>query len=154
MKADIDIADLRQQVEKVAKTSETLNIAGQSAMQLIYDNVPAYKWIGIYWLSGNELKLGPYVGAATDHTVIEVGKGVCGQAVADNENQLVSDVRELDNYLACSIKTRSEIVVLIKDENGKVLGQIDADGHGVNDFNKDDEEFLEFVAALMVKFNC
>lgn len=119
----------------------------EEAMELL-DQLPTYHWSGIYRLEGEELILDAYVGAETDHTRIPVGRGVCGTAVAENKNQVISDVRSLDNYLACSLDTRSEIVVLIKDGD-KILGQIDIDGHEVDAFDKQDEAFLEEVATMI-----
>ncbi len=94
------------------------------------------------------LVLDAYVGAVTDHTHIPVGRGVCGTAVAENANQVIEDVRELSNYLACSIQTRSEIVVLIRKDN-VVLGQIDIDGHTVGAFDKTDENLLESIGEIL-----
>lgn len=111
--------------------------------------LPNYDWVGVYWLRGNRLELGPFVGAPTEHKVIPVGRGVCGTAVAEGRNQLVADVRELENYLACSLETRSEIVVLIRSSDGSILGQIDADGHEVGAFDQSDEELLTKVAELI-----
>ncbi|MCO5295878.1 MAG: hypothetical protein M9921_03385 [Fimbriimonadaceae bacterium] len=91
------------------------------------DALEGYDWSGIYRLEGDALVLDAYVGAPTDHGRIPVGRGVCGTAVSEDRNQVVTDVRELANYLACSVSTRSEIVVLIRD-GAKILGQIDIDG--------------------------
>jgi GAF domain-containing protein len=107
-----------------------------------------YDWSGIYRLEGNELVLDAYVGAETDHTRIPVGRGVCGTAVAEDRNQVVHDVRERTNYLACSAQTRSEIVVLIR-RDGHILGQIDIDGHTVGAFGPEDEAFLDALAELL-----
>ena len=113
------------------------------------DSLPNYDWSGIYRLEGDTLVLDAYVGAVTDHTRIPVGRGVCGTAVAENQNQVVDDVRELENYLACSLQTRSEIVVLIRDKEGHVLGQIDIDGHRVGAFDSSDEGLLERLGELL-----
>ena len=110
--------------------------------------LPNYDWSGVYRLEGDTLVLDAYVGEETDHTRIPVGRGVCGTAVADDRNQVIADVRELTNYLSCSTKTRSEVVVLIRREE-KVLGQIDIDGHQVGAFDSSDEELLERVAGLL-----
>lgn len=96
------------------------------------------------------LVLDEYVGDATDHTRIPVGRGVCGTAVAENRNQVIEDVRELQNYLSCSLKTRSEIVVLIR-RGEEILGQIDIDGHTVSAFDSTDETLLEQMAVLMAE---
>jgi GAF domain-containing protein len=115
------------------------------AMQMIAGGFPHYRWVGVYWLIGDALVLGPYVGAPTEHNRIAVGQGVCGTAVAQGENQIVPDVRQLENYLACSAATRSEIVVLIR-RAGKVLGQIDADADETAAFDATDEALLMAVA--------
>jgi GAF domain-containing protein len=121
-----------------------------AAMRTIARQLPHYNWVGVYLLNGDTLELGPYVGAATDHTRIPVGRGVCGTAVAEDANQVIDDVRTLDNYLACSVETRSEIVVLIRDSrDGSILGQIDADGHAVGAFDASDEALLEEIAARL-----
>ena len=92
--------------------------------------------------------LGPYVGAPTEHDRIPVGRGVCGTAVAEGKNQIVQDVRELSNYLACSVETRSEIVVLIR-QAGRIVGQIDVDGHEPRAFDVTDETLLNAVAERL-----
>lgn len=124
----------------------------QKLMQLLKDHQPHYHWVGIYWLKGKELILGPYVGPPTEHVCIPVGRGVCGTAVAENANQIVYDVRERSNYLACNLETRSEIVVLIREPgNGKILGQIDVDGTEVGAFDESDEAFLEVIADRIAR---
>ena len=114
------------------------------------DSLDGWDWSGIYRLEGDELHLDEYVGAVTDHTRIPVGRGVCGAAVAENKNQIVADVNTLDNYLSCSISTKSEIVVLIR-RGDEVLGQIDIDGHRVGQFGSEEEEFLEALGLLLAK---
>jgi L-methionine (R)-S-oxide reductase len=113
------------------------------AMQLIAKSFSHYKWVGIYWLTGDTLMLGPYVGAPTEHDRIPIGQGVCGTAVAEGKNQIVRDVRQITNYLSCSLGTRSEIVVLIR-RAGRVIGQIDADE--IAAFDATDESMLMAVA--------
>lgn len=114
--------------------------------------IPGYDWCGIYALKGDILVLDAYVGAPTDHARIEVGVGVCGSAVAENRNKVIHDVREEENYLACSLETRSEIVVLIRElGSDAILGQIDIDGHTVGRFNEADEAALEALAAVLAE---
>lgn len=121
----------------------------KQAMNLLSE-LNDYQWSGIYRLEGRELHLDEYVGASTDHTRIPVGTGVCGAAVATNSNMIVEDVRTLDNYLACSVETRSEIVVLIR-QGDQILGQIDIDGHTVGAFGESDEALLEEVAQVLAE---
>ena len=114
------------------------------------NDLPRYEWSGVYRLEGDELHLDEYVGDATDHTVIPVGRGVCGTAVAERRSQVIEDVKALDNYLSCSIRTRSEIVVLI-ERGEEILGQIDIDGHEVGAFDASDEVFLRRIAAILAE---
>ncbi len=113
------------------------------------DTLETYNWSGIYRLEGETLVLDEYVGAATDHTRIAVGVGVCGTAVAQKQNQVIADVRELNNYLACSLETRAELVVLIFSPDHEILGQIDIDGHTVGAFDASDEAMLEAMAKTI-----
>ena len=114
--------------------------------QLLTDSIDYYNWVG-YYFANHETKtlhLGPYVGAATDHTVIPFGKGICGQVAESNANFVVPDVAAQDNYIACSFTVKSEIVVPLFVE-GKNIGQIDIDSHVIDPFTEADERFLEFV---------
>ncbi len=114
------------------------------------DRLDGFDWSGVYRLEGDTLVLDAFVGAPTDHTQIPVGTGVCGTAVAQNKDQIIEDVRSLENYLACSLETRSEAVVLIKD-NGKTLGQIDIDSHTVGRFGPEEVRLLEQLAVLLAE---
>ncbi len=120
----------------------------QVAVEEVAKALPQAGWVGVYWLHGDTLELGPYVGPPTEHTRIPVGTGVCGTAVAEDKDQVVPDVRVRTNYLACSARTRSEIVVLIRS-HGKVVGQLDLDSDQVDAFGKDDHGFLRLVAGAM-----
>lgn len=119
---------------------------------LLDQEIPYFNWTGFYFRNGDkeELVLGPYVGEATDHTVIPFGKGICGQVAVSNETFVVPDVSKEDNYLSCSISTKSEIVVpIFKD--GKNIGQIDIDSHETDPFTAEDQAFLEWLCAEVAK---
>ena len=112
----------------------------------LQESVPYYDWVGYYFANHDTrtLHLGPYVGAPTDHTVIPFGKGICGQVAESNANFVVPDVKAQDNYIACSITVKSEIVIpLFKD--GKNIGQIDIDSHHIDPFSIEDERLLEWI---------
>ncbi len=114
--------------------------------ELLRSNVSHYDWVGFYFKNGdkNELKLGPYAGAPTDHTIIPFGKGICGQVAVSNQNFVVPDVAAQDNYIACSITVKAEIVVPLF-KNGENVGQIDIDSNTPDPFTAEDERFLEFI---------
>lgn len=124
----------------------------QKICHLLDQEISYFNWTGFYFKNGdkNELILGPYVGAETDHTIIPFGKGICGQVAVSNETFVVPDVHEQDNYLSCSIDTKAEIVVpIIKD--GENIGQIDIDSHTMDPFTAEDREMLEWLCAEIAK---
>ncbi len=132
--------------EIVSNTNETIENRLLQICELLESHVDYYNWVGFYFKNGNknELKLGPYVGEPTDHTIIPFGKGICGQVAVSNENFVVPDVAAQDNYIACSITVKAEIVVPIF-VNGENIGQIDIDSNTPDPFTEVDERFLEFV---------
>lgn len=107
---------------------------------------PAYDWIGLYWVEGDELVLGPWVGPhATEHTRIPIAQGICGAAVRDAQTIIIDDVQKDPRYLACFLDTRSEIVVPIYSGE-TIIGEIDIDGKEIGAFGEEDRRFLEGVA--------
>jgi L-methionine (R)-S-oxide reductase len=138
-------------VDKVAHTVKSdapLDEVLQSVVRTLKQERENYNWAGIYLLEGDTLVLHNYIGKPTEHTRIPVGVGVCGVAVAEGANQIVGDVTRVDNYLACSVGTRSEIVVLIR-RGAAILGQIDIDSDLENAFGQEDEALLARVADLL-----
>ncbi len=124
----------------------------QKICQLLDQEISYFNWTGFYFKNGEkeELILGPYVGAETDHTVIPYGKGICGQVAVSGETFVVPDVNAQDNYLSCSIATKAEIVVpIFKD--GENIGQIDIDSHKKDPFTEEDREMLEWLCAEIGK---
>lgn len=138
--------------EIVTNTNETNENRLLLVCELLESSISYYNWVGFYFRNGDkeELKLGPYVGEPTDHTIIPFGKGICGQVAVSNENFIVPDVAAQDNYIACSINVKAEIVVPIF-VNGENIGQIDIDSNTSNPFTEADELFLEFVCEEISK---
>ncbi|WP_027376313.1 GAF domain-containing protein [Kaistella palustris] len=124
----------------------------QKICHLLDQEIPYFNWTGFYFKNGdkNELILGPYVGAETDHTVIPFGKGICGQVAESGETFVVPDVYAQDNYLSCSIDTKAEIVVPII-KNGENIGQIDIDSHSIDPFTQEDRDMLEWLCGEIAK---
>jgi GAF domain-containing protein len=141
------LRDLETQVTQIiSRTDLSVPQRLQNLCELLRASVPYYDWVGFYFKNGdkNELKLGPYAGEATDHTIIPFGKGICGQVAVSNKNFVVPDVKAQDNYIACSITVKAEIVVPLF-VHGENVGQIDIDSNTLDPFTEEDERFLEFV---------
>jgi len=129
--------------------------AMRETVTLLKSRLPHYTWAGIYLLEGEELVLGPYLGKPSPHTRIPLGRGICGAAATERATIVVDDVNSDPRYLACSIETRSEIVVPIiaadgsGKDSGRVLGELDIDSDQPAAFGPADRELLEAVAAAL-----
>jgi L-methionine (R)-S-oxide reductase len=145
-----DRSELKAEVEALAASDAPDERVLDEVVRLVHEAHPLWDWSGIYLLVEGTLVVGPFAGSEEppEHSRIEVGDGVCGTAVAEDENQLVEDVRELDNYLACSLSTRSELVVLIRHE-GEIVGQFDIDSDERGAFTGEDELLLDELAAMI-----
>ena len=116
------------------------------AVRLLHASNPRFHWTGIYELfPDGVLRLGPFIGAPTDHVFIAVGQGVCGTAVAERRNINIPDVSKATNYLACSAATRSELVILIR-RSETIFAQIDIDSHELDAFDPATVAEVERVA--------
>lgn len=124
---------------------ETANLANASA--LLWENLPDLNWAGFYKMTDGKLVLGPFQGK-TACIEIEIGRGVCGTAVAENKTQLVYDVHQFPCHIACDCASNSEIVVPIQ-VNGKTWGVLDIDSPVIGRFSEEDKTGLEeFVKVL------
>lgn len=139
--------DLKIKVSSITKKKGTNPQEKLTAVcELLREHIDYYNWVGFYMANheARTLHLEAFAGEPTDHTVIPFGKGICGQVAESNANFVVPDVKAQDNYIACSITVKSEIVIpLFKD--GKNIGQIDIDSHTIDPFTKEDEDFLVYV---------
>ncbi len=123
--------------------------AREAVVKLLNSSVPSYTWVGIYLVEGKDLVLDAWAGpAATEHTRIPIGKGVCGFAAKAGRTEIVSDVSKDPRYLQCFLSTKSEIVVPVSIQ-GAVVGEIDIDGDQLDAFSSLDREFLEAVARKL-----
>ena len=141
-------------IRRFAATAEDLTSLQEFCVSAIAGGLSYYNWVGFYMLDPsdkNVLVLGPFRGAQTEHIRIPVTEGICGAAVVQGETVIVEDVSADPRYLACSLETKSEIVVPIRAK-GKIVGEIDVDSHSLNAFYADDRRFLEKCAEILGQF--
>lgn len=138
-------------VEEIAKKPSTTNEKLLAICKLLKDNVPHYDWVGFHLVDRSwkkELVLGPFVGEPTEHVRIPFGRGVCGRALERKAILVVQDVSREENYLSCSPKVKSEIVVPIF-KNGEIVGELDIDSHVLSPFTEEDKIFLGKVCGVV-----
>jgi GAF domain-containing protein len=144
---DISRKRIVETADDFIKTASNLYSAMEAVVGLLHASMPYYDWVGIYILGDDDvLKLGPYRGDPSPHTEIELESGICGAAAREKKTIIVDDVSSDPRYLACSVKTKSEMVVPIMVD-GEVKGEIDIDSSKPAAFSESDRQLLESVAA-------
>ena len=143
--------ELMSSLDTLAASGAAMHTLLEAAVQGLHTLDPRFHWTGIYELFPDEtLRLGPFIGAPTEHVFIGVGQGVCGTAVAERRNINVPDVSKATNYLACSSDTRSELVVLIRSGE-TIFAQIDIDSHDLAAFDERAEAMVVQVADWLAR---
>jgi len=148
---DMDRRDLARAITSAIAAAPDADSAMKQAVELLKDGVPDYTWVGIYLMEReDELVLGPFRGKPSPHTRIPLGSGICGAAATERATIVVDDVNADPRYLACSLETKSEIVVPIMD-GSRVLGEIDIDSDKAAAFGAADRALLEPIAAQLAE---
>jgi GAF domain-containing protein len=147
-------ASILGELSQLASGATNAGALMDSIVSLLHAKLSRYNWVGFYMIDpqdSNMLVLGPFRGAATPHTRIPLNQGICGAAASSGETVVVDDVNSDPRYLACSIETKSEIVVPVFAK-GKVVGELDIDSHAPAAFGPDDRHLCEHAAQLLGKF--
>ena len=118
-----------------------------NAAALIWDSLEDINWAGFYLMKEGKLLLGPFQGKPAC-TVIEIGKGVCGTAAAEDKTQLVKNVHEFPGHIACDSASNSEIVVPLHSGDS-VCGVLDIDSPHLGRFSEEYREGLEALARIL-----
>jgi GAF domain-containing protein len=146
--------DVDRELEHLGRTAKSAHDLMSEIVKLLHDRMLKYNWVGFYMLettSNGEppmLVLGAYQGAMTPHTRIPLRQGICGAAASTGRTVIVDDVSKDPRYLACSLETKSEIVVPVF-VRGKVVGELDIDSHFPAAFKDEDRELVERCAVLV-----
>lgn len=146
------LLEIKQKIRYYTRRAADGDTALQTLVGILKNDVPHYTGVYIYMLEPDRktLKLTHFEGRPTQHTRIPVDKGVCGAAVREAVTVVVPDVSADERYLACSLETKSEVVVpIFKD--GKVIGEIDIDSDELDPFTEADTDILEFAAATIAQ---
>ena len=144
-------AQILSEVSTFAESASDLASLQNFIVEIIPQRLPYYNWTGFYMLDPNDpetLVLGSFRGTPTEPVRIPVSQGICGAAMAQNDTIVVDDVNSDPRYLACSLETKSEIVVPIY-AHGAVIGEIDIDSHNLAAFTNTDRAFLEEAARIV-----
>ena len=137
---------LIQKVKSVVDKDIPL-ISNLSNVTAILNEMKDINWCGFYIVNNDSLYLGPFQGEVAC-VVIQKGRGVCGASLLRKETIIVPDVNKFDGHIACSSKSKSEIVTPIIKDN-EVVAVIDIDSPTLNRFNKDDQNTLEEIAKIL-----
>jgi len=154
MASEAQAKELRSELEHQAAAAKNGRELMNAIVKLLHERMLKYNWVGFYMIVDGSpshppmLELGPFEGAMTPHTRIPLHQGICGAAASSGKTVVVDDVSKDPRYLACSLETKSEIVVPIFVRN-QVVGELDIDSHFPAAFKDEDRELVEFCAGLM-----
>lgn len=147
-------AEACKAIERLHSEARSADQLMQGITVLLNEQMLKYNWVGFYMLDPHAnppvLVLGHYEGAMTPHTRIPLNQGICGAAASLGKTVVVDDVLKDSRYLACSLETKSEIVVPVF-VRGKVAGELDIDSHFPAAFGSEDRELIEYCAQLVGK---
>jgi L-methionine (R)-S-oxide reductase len=148
------IEEVRHEISQLAETASTVQELMKGMVKVLHHRMLKYNWVGFYMLEpGAEppvLVLGAFEGAMTPHTRIPLNQGICGAAASSGRTVVVDDVTTDARYLACSLETKSEIVVPIF-AHGVVMGELDIDSHFHAAFTSEHQELVQHCAMLIGK---
>jgi GAF domain-containing protein len=144
-------ASIRSDIDSLLTSTGSLERKLEGICTLLANEIHYYDWVGFYLVDKNsseELVLGPFIGAETEHVRISFGEGICGQAAASRETIIIQDVTKVTNYLSCAPDVVSEIVVPIF-RHDRIVGELDIDSHELSPFSWDDKELLEYICLRL-----
>lgn len=148
------IEEVRQEVIQLADAEATAHDLMRKMVKLLHERVLKYNWVGFYMLEPGAkppvLVLGAFEGAMTPHTRIPLNQGICGAAASSGQTVVVDDVNKDSRYLACSLETKSEIVVPVF-AHGKIVGELDIDSHFPAAFTPEHQDLVQYCAKLIGK---
>jgi GAF domain-containing protein len=148
------IEEVRNEISQLAQASATAQDLMRLMVKLLHERMLKYNWVGFYMLEPGAqppmLVLGAFEGAMTPHTRIPLNQGICGAAASSGQTVVVDDVSKDPRYLACSLETKSEIVVPVF-VHGKVVGELDIDSHFAAAFAVEDQALVQFCALVVGK---
>jgi L-methionine (R)-S-oxide reductase len=148
------IEDVRNELTELAPTVPSSQELMQAMVKVLHERMLQYNWVGFYLVEPGAqppmLVLGAFAGAMTPHTRIPLNQGICGAAASSGLTVVVDDVNKDPRYLACSLETKSEIVVPVF-VRGKVVGELDIDSHFAAAFTSEHQDLLQHCARLVGK---
>jgi GAF domain-containing protein len=150
--SNVKAAELLPKLDALAAKAVSADVLMNSIVGLLHENLLKYNWVGFYMIEqeaeGEMLVLGHFRGTMTPHTRIPLHQGICGAAASSGKTVIVDDVNSDSRYLACSLETKSEIVVPVF-VNGRVVGELDIDSHFPAAFGGDDQQLCEYAAKVL-----
>jgi L-methionine (R)-S-oxide reductase len=156
MTTTLTAENVQKEVAQMAHGATSAKDLMARIVKLLHERMLKYNWVGFYMIENTPgqapvLVLGEFQGAMTPHTRIQLHQGICGAAASSGKTVVVDDVASDPRYLACSLETKSEIVVPVFVK-GQVVGELDIDSHFPSAFKADDRTLVEYCAELVGKY--
>ena len=138
-----------QQLEELLQKTDFLYARMATVNALLYHKMDHFFWVGFYLLVNDELTVGPYQGSLACQ-VLKKNTGVCWAAINEGKTIIVPDVHQFPGHIACDSRSKSEIVVPVRNAEGEVIGCLDVDSEEVGAFDETDAFYLGEIVALVM----
>jgi len=115
---------------------------------VLHHKMEYFFWTGFYLLQDGKLQVGPYQGSLACINLAR-DTGVCWAAINSKETFVVGDVEAFPGHIACDSRSKSEIVIPIKNSEGEIIGVMDVDSSSITSFDDIDAEWLEKICELI-----
>jgi GAF domain-containing protein len=140
---------LKEQASELLANSPSRESAFATLNALLYHKVSYIFWVGIYLMKDDKLIVNAYQGPLACQ-VLPFQRGICWQSVMEETSIIVPDVHKVPEHIACDSRSKSEIVIPLRDSTGKIYGVLDVDSEQLNTFSEADRIGLEGLVELVV----
>lgn len=141
-------ARIYKQLSDLVLKSNSTNARMATIIAVLHHKMNTFFWTGFYLLENDEMTVNMYQGPVACQ-ILEKGKGVCWAAFNQQNTIIVDDVEQFPDHIACDSRSKSEIVIPLKNKSGKIIGVLDIDSKEKAAFNEIDAKWLEKILGLV-----
>jgi len=136
------------QLEELLQKTDFLYARMATVNALLYHKMDNFFWVGFYLLVNDELTVGPYQGSLACQ-ILKKNSGVCWAAIHAGKTMIVPDVDQFPGHIACDSRSKSEIVIPLRNTNNEIIGCLDVDSEKLAAFDEIDAFYLEKITMLL-----
>lgn len=139
---------LEKQITDLFRKNTDMDARMATINAILYHKMDGFFWVGFYLLKGGHLVVGPYQGPLAC-LELEKDKGVCWAGINQEQTIVVQDVHRFPGHIACDSRSKSEIVIPVRNRDNKIIGVLDIDSSFLSNFDDTDAVNLEKIVKKL-----